>query len=200
MTLDFTFDDRRFARLLLTAIQESCARYDVPVPDVMGEFGRHATAEHGAHLFRVITAKENNSKLPWYIIDGSIMSSFPDSWALHEHFVVLPLNHLDRPFRRVQLGGITCDSDDIYPPKTSRSPLYLPERADELYVGFFNIGAYQEMLGGVGGVKHCVVPEAYELIIDRPTDGGGYQFQIQRGQTESDVLTHLGYTRDPEPS
>jgi arginine decarboxylase len=158
----------------------------------MGEFGRFTTAEHGAHLFKIITAKENNSRFPWYIIDGSIMSSFPDSWALQEHFVVLPLNHLDKPFRQVQLGGITCDSDDVYPPKTSRSPLFLPEETDGLYIGFFNIGAYQEMLGGVGGSKHCVVPEAHELIVDR-ADDGRYQFQVLSGQSEADVLRNLGY-------
>ena len=125
MTLEFDFDYKAFAVALLTALQKTCERYNVPVPDVMGEFGRYTTSEHGAHLFKIITNKENGSKLPWYIIDGSIMSSFPDSWALSEHFIVLPLNHLDKPFQQVQLGGITCDSDDVYPPKPSQSPLYL---------------------------------------------------------------------------
>ena len=54
MTLDFDFDYRAFVRLLLTTLQEVCARYNVPVPDVMGEFGRYTTAEHSAHLFKVI--------------------------------------------------------------------------------------------------------------------------------------------------
>jgi len=164
----------------------------VPVPDVMGEFGRYTTSEHGAHLFKVITTKENASKYPWYIIDGSIMSSFPDSWALGEHFIVLPLNHLDKPFQRVQLGGITCDSDDIYPPKKSDSALYLPVTTEELYVGFFSIGAYQEMLGGVKGSKHCVLPEAFELIIDHDSENR-LEFQLLTGQTSSDVLRNLGY-------
>jgi arginine decarboxylase len=192
MTLDFDFDYHAFARLLLTTLQETCARYDVPVPDVMGEFGRYTTSEHGAHLFKIIADKENNSELPWYIIDGSIMSSFPDSWALSEHFILLPLTHLDKPFRRVRLGGITCDSDDLYPPKPSHSPLYLPVETDGLYVGFFSIGAYQEMLGGAGGSKHCVVPEAMELIIDRE-ENGRYQFNIISGQKAADVLSNLGY-------
>jgi arginine decarboxylase len=126
------------------------------------------------------------------LIDGSIMSSFPDSWALGEHFIVLPLNHLDKPFRQVQLGGMTCDSDDVYPPKPSKSPLYLPVESDDLYVGFFSIGAYQEMLGGVRGSKHCVLPEAYELIIDRQEDGA-YMFELIKGQTPADVLRNLGY-------
>jgi arginine decarboxylase len=192
MTLDFHFDYESFARLFLTTLQEVCAAYQVPVPEVMGELGRYTTAEHGAHLFKVITVKDNGSALPWYIIDGSIMTSFPDSWALGEHFIVLPLNHLDQPFRQVQLGGITCDSDDVYPPKSSASPLYLPVETEDLYLGFFCIGAYQEMLGGVRGTKHCALPEATELVIDRD-EGGQYQFRLLPGQTTDDVLRNLGY-------
>lgn len=192
MTLDFDFDYHNFVHTLLRTLREVCSRYSVPVPDVMGEFGRYTSSEHGAHLFKIVAAKENSSDLPWYLIDGSIMSSFPDSWALGEHFIVLPLNHLDKPFQRVQLGGITCDSDDVYPPKSSNSPLYLPVDTDQLYIGFFSIGAYQEMLGGVKGSKHCVLPEANELLIDRNGDGR-YTFEILPGQTSDDVLRNLGY-------
>ncbi|MFQ5577302.1 MAG: arginine decarboxylase, partial [Anaerolineae bacterium] len=192
LTLDFTFDYPAFARLLLTTLQTVCARRGVPPPDVMGEFGRYTTAEHGAHIFKVITVKDNGSTWPWYLINGSIMTSFPDTWALGEHFTVLPVTHLDQPFRRVQLGGITCDSDDIYPPAASRSPLYLPHPADDLHVGFFGIGAYQEMLGGVRGSKHCSLPEATELIVDRAA-GEAYRFRTIAGQTDADVLRNLGY-------
>ncbi len=192
MTRDFEFDYGAFARGLQRALQETCAAYGVPVPDIMGEFGRYTTAAHGAHLFKVVTVKENGSSLPWYIIDGSIMTSFPDSWALGEHFICLPLNKLDQPFRQVQLGGITCDSDDRYPQKKSRAKLFLPVDGDELLIGFFGIGAYQEMLGGVRGSKHCVLPEANELLIDRDADGR-LQFSVIRGQTKEDVLRNLGY-------
>lgn len=192
MTLNFEFDYQAFIHLLLSTMQNLCARYDVPVPDIMGEFGRYTTSEHGAHLFRVITAKDNFSRLPWYIIDGSIMTSFPDSWALGEHFIVLPLNHLDKPFRPVRLGGLTCDSDDVYPPHKSQSPLYLPEETEDLAIGFFSIGAYQEMLGGVRGSKHCVLPEANELIVDQD-EHGRLQYTIIPGQTAGDVLRNLGY-------
>ena len=196
MTLNFDFDYHAFVRLLLSTMQEVMSRYDVPVPDIMGEFGRYTTAEHGAHLFRIITDKENGSPRPWYIIDGSIMTSFPDSWALGEHFIVLPLNNLDQPFQQVQLGGITCDSDDVYPPKPSQSPLYLPVNTEELYIGFFSIGAYQEMLGGVKGSKHCVLPEANELIIDHPA-GSSPQYTVISGQSAGDVLRNLGYATPP---
>jgi arginine decarboxylase len=192
MTLDFDFDYHAFVRLLLTRMRVICERYGVPVPDIMGEFGRYTTAEHGAHIFKIILVKDNDSKLPWYIIDGSIMSSFPDAWALSEHFIVLPLNHLDKPFQQVQLGGITCDSDDVYPPKSSKSPLYLPVETDNLHVGFFSIGAYQEMLGGVKGSKHCVLPEAQEVIINRNA-AGDLTFEVMGGQNSADVLRNLGY-------
>jgi len=192
MTLNFQFDYHRFIRLLLATFQDICGQRNVPPPDIMGEFGRYTTAEHGAHFFKVVLVKENDSTLPWYIINSSIMSSFPDTWCLAEHFIVLPLNHLDKPFRRVQLGGITCDSDDVYPPKSSQSPLYLPVETEELYIGFFGIGAYQEMLGGVRGSKHCVLPEATELIVDRDDDGH-YQFRAIAGQSKWNVMENLGY-------
>jgi arginine decarboxylase len=194
MTLNFQFDYGKFARRLLSTMTEFCEGAGVPVPDIMGEMGRYTVAEHGAHLFKIQAVKDNGSQLPWYIIDGSIMSSFPDAWALGEHFIVLPLNHLDKPFQRVRLGGITCDSDDIYPPGASQAPLYLPVETEDLYIGFFGIGAYQEMLGGAGGSKHCVIPEADELIIDLERDGV-YQFQILQGQGAEQVLGNLGYRR-----
>ncbi len=196
MTLDQTFDRPAFARTLLSTLQRVCAGAGVPEPDVMGEFGRYTTAEHGAHLFRVVAVKDNGSALPWYLVDGSIMASFPDSWALGEHFTVLPLTHLDRPFRRVRLGGITCDSDDVYPPHGSEAPLYLPVDTDGLYVGFFSVGAYQEMLGGVRGSKHCVLPEAHELIVDRDGADGPWRFELLAGQTPGDVMRNLGYRPD----
>ena len=192
MTLDFAFDYDAFVHRLLQTFQRVCGQHNVPVPDVMGEFGRYTTSEHGAHFFKVITVKEAGYQYPWYIVDGSIMTSFPDSWALSEHFIVLPLNHLDKPFRRVRLGGVTCDSDDVYPPKPSQAPLYLPVETDELFLGFFSVGAYQEMLGGVRGSKHCVLPEAAELIVDRDTDGD-YSFYRLPGQSTEDVLRNLGY-------
>ena len=201
-TLDDTFDYDRFARLLLRKAVARCAVHGTKPPALIGEFGRYTVSEHAAHLFQVITVKQNGSALPWYLVDGSIMTSFPDTWALGEHFICLPLNHLDRPFRRVRLGGITCDRDDVYPPRGSTAPLFLPDldaedlRDSPLYLGFFSVGAYQEMLGGVRGSKHCVLPEATEILIDRDHDGA-FACDILPGHTTEDVLHNLGYGRPP---
>ena len=201
-TLDDGFDYERFARLLLSKAIDVCARHGTPPPALIGEFGRYAVSEHAAHMFRVIAVKENGSRLLWHLVDGSIMTSFPDTWALGEHFVCLPLNHLDRPFRRVRLGGITCDRDDVYPPRGSSAALFLPDLAPAeldrtpLHVGFFSVGAYQEMLGGVRGSKHCVLPEATELLIDRDDDGA-LSCEVLPGHSTEDVLRNLGYGRRP---
>ena len=199
-TLDASFDYDLFARRLLEASTGICAAEGTTPPALIGEFGRYTVSEHAAHLFRVITVKQNGAELPWYLVDGSIMTSFPDTWALGEHFICLPLNHLDRPFRRVRLGGITCDRDDVYPPRGSTVPLFLPYlsaadvREQPLYLGFFSVGAYQEMLGGVRGSKHCVLPEATEILIDREADGC-LLCDIVPGHSTEDVLHNLGYGR-----
>jgi arginine decarboxylase len=70
----------------------------------------------------------------------------------------------------------------------------MPVETDELYLGFFAIGAYQEMLGGVGGSKHCVIPEADELLIDQDLEGA-YEFVHLAGQDVQRVLRNLGYLR-----
>jgi arginine decarboxylase len=203
-TLDHDFDYDRFARLLLQRALARCTAHGTRPPALIGEFGRYTVSEHAAHLFRVITVKENGSELPWYLVNGSIMTSFPDTWALGEHFICLPLNHLDRPFRRARLGGITCDRDDVYPPRGSSLPIFLPDlsaadlRETPLHLGFFSVGAYQEMLGGVRGSKHCVLPEATEVLID--DDGEGrLRCDVLPGHTTEDVLHNLGYGRTARP-
>ena len=199
-TLDHDFDYDRFARLLLEKALAVCGRHGASPPALIGEFGRYTVSEHAAHLFRVIAAKPNGAGIPWYLVNGSIMTSFPDTWALGEHFICLPLGHLDRPFHRVRLGGITCDRDDVYPPRGSAVPLFLPDLSPAeldrtpLHVGFFSVGAYQEMLGGVRGSKHCVLPEATELLIDDDRDGG-FRCDVLPGHTTEDVLHNLGYGR-----
>ena len=199
-TLDSSFDYDLFARHLLQRTLAYCAAHGTKPPALIGEFGRYTVSEHAAHLFRVIAVKANGAGLPWYLVDGSIMTSFPDTWALGEHFICLPLNHLDRPFRQVRLGGITCDRDDVYPPRGSVVPLFLPVLSAKelqqapLHLGFFSVGAYQEMLGGVRGSKHCVLPEATELLIDRSSDGN-FTCDILPGHTTEDVLHNLGYGR-----
>ncbi len=195
-SLDFAFDYARFARLLLAGVRDVCARRGVAAPTIVGEFGRYTTAEHGAHLFRVIEEKPTaRGDARWYIVDSSLMVALPDSWGIGQKFIVLPLNGYDRPPRQVWLGGLTCDSDDVYREAGTPGYLTLPATRldEELYLGFFGTGAYQEMLSGVRGVHHCLLPEAKELIIERDQDTGAEARRIVAGQTSDAILTTLGY-------
>lgn len=192
--LDFAFDYARFVRRFLAAVQEVCARHGVPEPTIVGEFGRYTTADHGAHLFKVVATKETaRGDACWYLVDSSLMVSLPDTWGIGQKFIVLPLNGYDRPIRRVWLGGLTCDSDDVYKEADGPGYLTLPEAGDELYLGFFGTGAYQEMLSGVRGVHHCLLPEAKELIVER--DAHGEHHRLMHAQTSRNVLSVLGYGR-----
>ena len=188
------FDYPGFITRLLRIAQEVSAEEGVPPPTLVGEYGRYTTAEHGFTLFKILKSKRNGSRLPWYMIDGSVMSSFPDAWALGLEFLVLPLNHLDQPFQAVRLGGLTCDTDDVYPKPSTAGHIFLPVETDNLYIGFFGVGSYQEILGGIRGVKHCLLPEATELIVsDRPD--GELSYRVLPGQTYEEILHLLGYRR-----
>ncbi|CAA9589728.1 MAG: Biosynthetic arginine decarboxylase [uncultured Thermomicrobiales bacterium] len=197
-SLDFDFDYAHFARLLLAGVRGVCARRGVPEPTIVGEFGRYTTAEHGAHLFRVIEEKPTaQGDAHWYIVDSSLMVALPDSWGIGQKFIVLPLNGYDRPPSQVWLGGLTCDSDDVYREGGTPGYLTLPQlRPDEpLYLGFFGTGAYQEMLSGVHGVHHCLLPEAKELIIEHDPGSGSETRRVVQGQSSAAVLAMLGYDR-----
>lgn len=193
-SLDFAFDYAGFARELLRGVQQVCARRGVPEPTIVGEFGRYTTADHGAHLFRVVATKPaRGGAAAWYIVDSSLMVSLPDSWGIGQKFIVLPLHGFDRPARDVWLGGLTCDSDDVYKEAGEPGYLALPDAGSELYLGFFGTGAYQEMLSGVRGAHHCLLPEAKELIVER--ENGVERRRVVHGQSSAGVLAVLGYDR-----
>lgn len=89
-------------------------------------------------------------------VNFSLFQSMPDAWGIDQLFPVLPLEGLDKPpERRAVLLDITCDSDgtiDHYidgdgVATTMPMPPYDPENPPLL--GFFMVGAYQEILGNM---------------------------------------------------
>ena len=122
------------------------------------------------------------------------MNFLPDAWALGQNFVILPLNGWEREAVKVRLGGITCDPDDTYYKHDKENFIYLPkmQEDEDLFIGIFGTGAYQEMISGVGGVHHCLLPEGNELIIYKKN--GKLQFdEITLMQTPEKVLKILDY-------
>jgi arginine decarboxylase len=94
-------------------------------------------------------------------------------------------------YQRVLLGGMTCDSDDYYNSEQHVNAIYLPvfNPKKPLYIGFFNIGAYQESIGGFGGIHHCLIPQPKHVIIDDEENVTVFSEE----QTAGDMLSILGY-------
>ena len=193
--LDFEFDYQRFFERLFTTIADVCARWDVPVPEVVGEFGRYTVASHSVFLFEVgKTKRGRNGHASWYLINGSLMVSAPDTVIVEDQqFIVLPLDGWDGPAQEVRLGGRrTCDSDDVYPRPGSES-LMLPETEGGLIVGVFGVGAYQQMLSGRGGAHHCLNPEMRRIVIEEGPHG--LKMREVAPQSLVQIMDALGYER-----
>jgi arginine decarboxylase len=74
--------------------------------------------------------------------------------------------------------------------------LYLPifELGEEdQYVGFFHTGAYQESLGGYGGIQHCLIPAAQHVLVDRDENGNIVTKLFANHQESQSMLQILGY-------
>ncbi len=129
-----------------------------------------------------------------YLINASIFQSLPDYWGLKQHFPVMPLHHLNAdPLRAASLWDITCDSDGeigFNPEK----PLYLHDinlDEEDYFLGFFNVGAYQETLG----MQHNLFthPNEYTIEID---DDSHHIINGVESKSLLNVLHDIGYNKD----
>ena len=68
------------------------------------------------------------------------------------------------------------------------------------YIGFFNTGAYQESIGGFGGLQHCLIPKPKHLIIDKNEKGELVVNEFKTQQTAEDFLQILGYKTISKPA
>lgn len=193
--LHFEYDYRYMAEQIIENIQWICKKNDVPVPHVFTEFGSFTVGESGAAIYSVLDQKLQNDKELWYMMDGSFITHMPDVWGLNEKFIMLPINHWKNPYHRVNIGGLTCDSMDYYDSEAHIGEVFLPqyEKDQTLYFGFFHTGAYQESLGGYGGIQHCLIPAPKHVIIDRKEDGSVTHRLFADEQQSEQMMKILGY-------
>ncbi len=198
--LGFEFDYAGFMTKLFATIADTCAQYDVPVPDVIGEFGRYTVASHSMYLLEIGKVKRGrDGDVPWYLLNGSLMVSAPDTLIVDDQqFIVLPLTGWDDPAQAVRLGGRrTCDSDDVYP-RPGQEPLVLPQTDGGQIIAVFGIGAYQTMLSGKGGAHHCLNPEMKRVIIEQ--EGDRLVTRVVEQQNLAQIMTALGYGTETQPA
>ncbi len=192
-SLWFTYDYQYIVDEIVRNIQTTCREHGVPTPHILTEFGSFTVGESGAVLYSIIDQKQQNDKERWYMIDGSLITQLPDIWGLNKKYVMLPINHWDRPYQKINLGGLTCDSLDYYNTEAHRNELFLPKTTDQLYVGFFYTGAYQESVGGYGGIQHCLIPAPQHVVIDKKTSGELTYDLFAPEQSSESMLKVLGY-------
>lgn len=194
-SLTFEFDYAYIVEQIVENIKWICDKNNVPVPHLITEFGSFTVGESGAFLYSVLDQKQQNDKELWYMIDGSFITHLPDAWGLNQKYILLAISKWDHPFHKVNLGGLTCDSMDYYNSESHTSEVFLPhiEEDEKLYVGFFHTGAYQESLGGYGGIQHCLIPAPKHLLLDRDENGKLTQKVFAEEQTHEHMLHILGY-------
>ncbi|MFA7272701.1 MAG: arginine decarboxylase [Crocinitomicaceae bacterium] len=194
-SLAFDYDYAYMVREVLMQIKKMCTDSEIPDPNIFTEFGSFTVGESGGAIFKIIHQKQQNDREKWNMIDSSFMTNLPDTWAINQRFILLPINRWDQNYERVLLGGLTCDSDDYYNSEQHSNAIYLPkfDKENPLYIGFFNTGAYQETIGGFGGLKHCLIPEPKHVIIKRDEEGKITTEVFSEEQTAADYLKILGY-------
>ena len=194
-SLAFNYDYEYMVDEIICQIKEACEDAEVQVPHIFTEFGSYTVGESGGAIYKVLYQKKQNDRERWNMINSSFITTLPDSWAINKRFVLLPLNRWNDVYERVLLGGLTCDSDDYYNSEQHINAVYLPVYKEEkpLYLGFFNTGAYQESIGGYGGLQHCLIPQPKHIIISKDSEGK-LEFKVfKEKQTASDFLKILGY-------
>lgn len=194
-SLTFDYDYEYMIDEIINQVKIACEEEDIDVPHIFTEFGSFTVGESGGALYQVLYQKQQNDREKWNMIDSSFITTLPDSWAINKRFIMLPINRWNDSYERVLLGGLTCDSDDYYNSQQDMNAIYLPKfhSAKPLYIGFFNTGAYQETIGGYGGLQHCLIPHPKHLLVDRDASGALHVTVFSEQQRAEDHLRILGY-------
>jgi len=194
-SLAFDFDYAYMVDEIVNQIKTVCDEEDVDTPNIFTEFGSFTVGESGGAIYKVLYQKQQNDREKWNMINSSFITTLPDTWAINKRFIMLPINRWDQSYERVLLGGLTCDSDDYYNSEQHVNAIYLPKYNKEkpLYIGFFNTGAYQETIGGFGGLQHCLIPSPKHLLIQRDNEGNLTTTLFAEQQKSEDLLNILGY-------
>ncbi len=131
-----------------------------------------------------------------YFVNFSVFQSLPDVWAIRQLFPVLPVHRLDEePTRRAVLADITCDSDgkidSFIDLRDVKRVLELhPVRPHEpYYLGFFLIGAYQEILGDM----HNLFGDPNVVHVDFDERGIPRLKHVIRGDKTQEMLSYVEY-------
>lgn len=192
-SLVFEYDYEYIIGEIVRLIKQICDENHVQEPHILTEFGSYTVSESSGTIFKVLGRKQQNDREKWFMINGSIITMLPDIWAINKRFILLPINNWDADYEKVNIGGMTCDSDDYYNQEAHVDSIFMPKTRKQQFLGFFHTGAYQEVLSGVGGIHHCLMPDPKHVIIGTNPDGTRTYRVLHEEQNSQQVLKILGY-------
>ncbi len=125
----------------------------------------------------------------------SLFQSLPDVWGIDQVFPVMPLSgHLREPQRHAVLQDLTCDSDgriDRYVNREgveSTLPLHDMRGEQDYLLGFFLVGAYQEILGDM----HNLFGDTDSVDVELEGDVARLE-NPRRGNSVDELLRYVHY-------
>ena len=134
-SLGFEYDYEYMTEEIVAQIKSICKQNKVPEPDIFTEFGGFTVGESGAVLYSILGQKQQNDRELWNMIDSSFMTTLPDIWAMKQRFILLAINNWDSEYQRVNLGGLTCDSQDYYNAESHANAVFLPKITEGVQIG-----------------------------------------------------------------
>jgi arginine decarboxylase len=161
----------------------------------------HARLSYDEKSHRDLLDELNERLVDKYFVNFSIFESMPDVWAIDQVFPIAPIERLDeKPDRRGVIADLTCDSDgkiDTYVENEdldSSLPLHGLRHGERYRLGFFMVGAYQEILGDIHNLFGDT--DAIEVRVDANDERGFKLSQQRRGDTTDVMLDYVGYKLD----
>jgi arginine decarboxylase len=158
-----------------------------------------ARLDYAEKSHRELLDELNERLVDKYFVNFSVFESMPDVWAIDQVFPILPIERLDEiPTRRGVIADMTCDSDgkiDQYVENEdldSSLPLHALRPGESYRLGFFLVGAYQEILGDI----HNLFGDTDAVEVHIAGDGGYAMTQQRRGDTTDVMLDYVGYRLD----
>jgi arginine decarboxylase len=161
----------------------------------------HARLSYDEKSHRDLLDELNERLVDKYFVNFSLFESMPDVWAIDQVFPIAPIERLDeKPDRRGVIADLTCDSDgkiDTYVENEdldSSLPLHGLRSGERYRLGFFLVGAYQEILGDIHNLFGDT--DAVEVRVDGNGEPGFKLSQQRRGDTTDVMLDYVGYKLD----
>jgi len=133
-----------------------------------------------------------------YLCDFSVFQSILDYWAIGQVFPIMPLHRLnEQPSRLATLVDLTCDSDGkvdrfVATHGTKNAlELHRLNEGEPYYLGFFLMGAYQDILGDI----HNLFGRVTEVHVYADDDEPDNYFveKVIKGTTVQEILAFVQY-------